>query len=92
MITGIHLKRKAAEIGHAKVRKTLKASLHLCFAANDGEGLNTVHARICTEKGVAMDTLYITDAKGGKIEDEELLEQLEQRFTELISRAEEATA
>jgi SAM-dependent MidA family methyltransferase len=26
--------------------------------------LNTAHARICTEKGVAMDTLYITTADG----------------------------
>lgn len=64
--------------------------LHDLFHTINQKGLNTVHARICTEKGVAMDTLYITDAKGGKIEDEALLEQLEQRFSELISRADES--
>ncbi|MDX1680876.1 MAG: [protein-PII] uridylyltransferase [Akkermansiaceae bacterium] len=66
--------------------------LHDLFHAINENGLNTVHARICTEKGVAMDTLYITDNKGHKIEDEEVLERLEREFTKLIARADEAPA
>ena len=64
--------------------------LHDLFHSINENGLNTAHARICTEKGVAMDTLYITTADGGKIEDEKLLAKLENRFTELISRPDEA--
>lgn len=60
--------------------------LHDLFHTINEYGLDTAHARICTEKGVAMDTLYITNAQGGKVEDEELLGKLESRFTELISR------
>ncbi len=33
-----------------------------------------------------MDTLYITTAEGGKVEDPDILRQLEERFTALISR------
>jgi [protein-PII] uridylyltransferase len=60
--------------------------LHDLFHTINQHGLNTAHARICTEKGVAMDTLYITTPDGGKIEDPRILQQLEDRFTSLISR------
>jgi [protein-PII] uridylyltransferase len=60
--------------------------LHDLFHTINQHGLNTAHARICTEKGVAMDTLYITNAEGGKVEDATLLQELEDRFTALISR------
>jgi len=62
--------------------------LHDLFSAINQHGLNTAHARICTEKGVAMDTLYITTAEGRKIEDPELLKTLTEQFTTLISRPE----
>ena len=62
--------------------------LHDLFSAINQHGLNTAHARICTEKGVAMDTLYITTAEGKKIEDQALLNQLTEQFTTLISRPE----
>lgn len=62
--------------------------LHDLFSAINQHGLNTAHARICTEKGVAMDTLYITTAEGKKIEDPELLKTLTEQFTTLISRPE----
>lgn len=62
--------------------------LHDLFHTINQYGLNTAHARICTEKGVAMDTLYITTADGKKIEDPELLKQLETEFSALISRPE----
>lgn len=60
--------------------------LHDLFSTINQHGLNTAHARICTEKGVAMDTLYITTATGEKIEDPALLQLLEEEFTALISR------
>jgi [protein-PII] uridylyltransferase len=60
--------------------------LHDLFHTINHYGLNTAHARICTEKGVAMDTLYITTRDGRKVEDPEILRQLEDRFTALISR------
>jgi hypothetical protein len=33
-----------------------------------------------------MDTLYITTAEGGKVEDPEILRQLAERFSILIAR------
>jgi [protein-PII] uridylyltransferase len=60
--------------------------LHDLLQAINRHGLNTAHARISTEKGVAMDTLYITTADGKKVVDPETLQQLEERFTTLISR------
>ncbi|MEO5914251.1 MAG: [protein-PII] uridylyltransferase [Luteolibacter sp.] len=62
--------------------------LHDLFHTINQHGLNTAHARICTEKGVAMDTLYITTADGKKIEDPDQLKQLETEFSKLISRPE----
>jgi len=64
--------------------------LHDLFHTVNQYGLNTAHARICTEKGVAMDTLYITTTAGGKVEDPQILAQLEERFSALIARPEAA--
>lgn len=60
--------------------------LHDLFHTINQHDLNTVHARICTEKGVAMDSLYITTRDGRKIEDPALLRDLEDTFATLISR------
>jgi [protein-PII] uridylyltransferase len=62
--------------------------LHDLFHSINQHGLSTAHARICTEKGVAMDTLYITTATGEKIENQELLKQLEGEFSALVARPE----
>jgi [protein-PII] uridylyltransferase len=62
--------------------------LHDLFHTINQHGLNTAHARICTEKGVAMDTLYITTPDGNKVENPEVLHQLREDFTELIGRSE----
>lgn len=62
--------------------------LHDLFHAVNQHGLDTAHARICTEKGVAMDTLYITTPEGKKVEDLEILDRLEAQFTTLIGRSE----
>jgi len=60
--------------------------LHDLFHTINHYGLNTAHARICTEKGVAMDTLYITTPNGRKVEDPDILRKLEDSVTALISR------
>jgi [protein-PII] uridylyltransferase len=62
--------------------------LHDLFHTVNRNGLTTAHARICTEKGVAMDTLYITTQDGRKVDEARLLNTLEQQFTELLSRPE----
>ena len=62
--------------------------LHDLFHAINHFGLNTAHARNCTEQGVAMDTLYITTPDGRKVEDSDILKQLEDSVTALISRPE----
>ncbi|WP_411827566.1 [protein-PII] uridylyltransferase [Luteolibacter sp. AS25] len=62
--------------------------LHDLFQTVNEAGLDTSHARICTEKGVAMDTLYITTGDQKKIEDPELICSLEEKFNQLISRPE----
>lgn len=47
-------------------------------------GLDTVHARICTEKGAAIDTLYVTRPGGGQATDENLLNHLHDRLSQVI--------
>ena len=65
--------------------------LHDLFHTINQHGLNTAHARICTEKGVAMDTLYITTPDGNKVENPEVLHQLHEDFAELVGRSEVAS-
>ena len=62
--------------------------LHDLFHAINQYGLNTAHARICTDKGMAMDTLYVTTREGKKIVDPQLLERIEAQFTAMVSRPE----
>lgn len=61
--------------------------LHDLFHIVNLRGFNTVHARICTEKGVAIDSLYITDADGRKIEDPGIIQDLTKTFTQAVSRS-----
>jgi [protein-PII] uridylyltransferase len=58
--------------------------LHDLFHTLNQHGLNTAHARICTEKGVAMDTLYITTHDGQKILSPTLLQELESQFSAIV--------
>ncbi len=58
--------------------------LHDLFLTINQHGLNTAHARICTEKGVAMDTLYITTSQGDQVTDAATLASLERRLSSLI--------
>ncbi|BDS06316.1 bifunctional uridylyltransferase/uridylyl-removing enzyme [Oceaniferula spumae] len=58
--------------------------LHDLFLAIGELGLATVHARICTEKGAAMDTLYVTWPDGSKIEDEKKQREIEDKLAKLV--------
>lgn len=60
--------------------------LHDLFMAINGAGLDTVHARINTEKGAAVDTLYVTRPGGGKATDHGQVEYLQQELDKLIRR------
>jgi [protein-PII] uridylyltransferase len=62
--------------------------LHDLFQTINRHGLTTAHARICTEKGVAMDTLYITTPEGGKVTDDALLESLRGQLSALVATPE----
>ena len=64
------------------------ALVHDLFYTINEAGLDTTHARICTEKGVAMDTLYITTSDDKKIEDPATLRALEEKFNSLVARPE----
>ncbi len=64
--------------------------LHDLFLAINQHQLNTAHARICTEKGVAMDTLYITTHDGEKVTDPAILDSLSHRLSSLIGCPETA--
>lgn len=58
--------------------------LHDLFITIDQLGLATVHARICTEKGAAMDTIYVTWPDGSKVLDEKKHREIERVLSELI--------
>lgn len=58
--------------------------LHDLFLTIDKLGLATVHARICTEKGAAMDTIYVTWPDGNKVLDENKHHEIEQTLGDLI--------
>ncbi|MFK7909678.1 MAG: [protein-PII] uridylyltransferase [Akkermansiaceae bacterium] len=59
--------------------------LHDLFLTIDKIGLATVHARICTEKGAAMDTIYVTWPDGEKVLDEGKHQEIESVLKELIT-------
>ncbi len=48
-------------------------------------GLNLVSARVTTEKGAALDTFYLCDGDGKKIESEEVLSSLTQEIRKRIA-------
>ncbi len=58
--------------------------LHDLFYLIGKSGLATVHARICTEKGAAMDTIYVTYPDGNKVEDQAKLEEIENSLKDII--------
>ena len=63
--------------------------LHDLFQAVNSLGLTTTHARICTEKGAAMDSLYIVDSDGNKVTDETRCEELRAKIEEIAASSDE---
>ncbi|MGJ8676956.1 MAG: [protein-PII] uridylyltransferase [Akkermansiaceae bacterium] len=59
--------------------------LHDLFTAIAELGLATVHARICTEKGAAMDSVYVTWPDGSKVLDPEKHQEIEASINKLVS-------
>jgi len=60
------------------------ALLHDLFLAISHLGLATVHARICTEKGAAMDTIYVSWPDESKVLDEETHQKIKEKISALI--------
>lgn len=60
------------------------ALLHDVLHTVNDHNLTTVHARICTEKGAALDSIYVQTAKGGKLTDPEVIETLERDLKTLL--------
>lgn len=58
--------------------------LHDIFLNIGKCGLATVSARICTEKGAAMDTIYVNNLDGSKVTDPDKIEQLERSIQRLV--------
>ena len=52
--------------------------LYAISQALAGLGVDISVAKICTEKGAAFDSFYVTEILGGKIQDEERLKQIEE--------------
>jgi [protein-PII] uridylyltransferase len=68
--------------------------LYDCFMVIAEHGLQITHSRIMTEKGAAIDSIFVTNAAGEKVEDEEMLAALEQdlqKVLELPSLVEKAS-
>lgn len=58
--------------------------LHDVFRTVNRHGLKTVHSRICTEKGAALDSIFVSTTDGKKLDDQEKIEALEHDLTQLI--------
>lgn len=58
--------------------------LHDIFLHIGKLGLATVHARICTEKGAAMDTIYVSNIDGTKITAPDKIQELESAIQKLV--------
>lgn len=58
--------------------------LHDIFMAIGRLGLSVTHARIATEKGVALDSIYVQDPNGKKPETREALDALRARIEEAV--------
>lgn len=59
--------------------------LHDVFRTVNLHGLKTVHSRICTEKGAALDSIFVSTGDGKKLTDQETIEKLEHDLTQLLT-------
>ncbi len=58
--------------------------LHDVLRTVNDHNLETVHSRICTEKGAALDSIYVSTKDGKKLTDEEAMEKLEDDLRTLL--------
>jgi [protein-PII] uridylyltransferase len=59
--------------------------LHDVLKTVNDHGLQTVHSRICTEKGAALDSIFVQTLKGRKLVDPEAIKGLEESIRKLLS-------
>lgn len=59
--------------------------LYDCFMVIGRHGLEITHSRIMTEKGAAIDSIFVTTADGKQVEDSEVLEALQRELEEAIA-------
>ncbi|MDB9741644.1 [protein-PII] uridylyltransferase [Akkermansiaceae bacterium] len=60
--------------------------LHDLFLEINLLGLATVHARICTEKGAALNTIYVSYPEGGKITEPDEIIRIEDQIGKLLHK------
>ncbi|MGD1978856.1 MAG: [protein-PII] uridylyltransferase [Akkermansiaceae bacterium] len=58
--------------------------LHDVLHTVNDHDLTTVHARICTEKGAALDSIFVKTEEGGKITDPSSVQRLEEELETLL--------
>ncbi len=58
--------------------------LHDVYRCVNDHDLRIVHARICTEKGAALDSIYVLTQDGKKLEDPEKMQALQDDVRELV--------
>lgn len=58
--------------------------LHDVLRTVNDHGLITIHSRICTEKGAALDSIYVSTQDGQKLTDQVAIEKLEEDLRLLL--------
>jgi len=58
--------------------------LHDVLRTVNDHNLITVHSRICTEKGAALDSIYVSTRDGKKLTDRDAMDRLEGDLRDLL--------
>lgn len=61
------------------------ALLHDVLRTVNDHNLVTVHSRICTEKGAALDSIYVSTPDGNKLTDQDAVDRLEKDLKNLLT-------
>ena len=61
------------------------ALLHDVLRTVNDHNLVTVHSRICTEKGAALDSIYVSTPDGKKLTDQYAIDRLEHDLKNLLT-------
>ena len=59
--------------------------LHDILKMVNDHGLTTIHSRICTEKGAALDSIFVSTSEGKKITESQAITKLEQELQLLLN-------